>query len=373
MDDTKTKILILVSGMSPQIITETLYALCVQSIPAWIPDEIHLITTGHGRDNAVLQLLEDKRRFHQFLQDYNITKPILFDESTIHLIKDNQKNELADLRTPEDNEAAADTITSVIRGFARNSQAELHVSLAGGRKTMGFYAGYALSLFGRPQDCLSHILVSEHYESNSEFYYPTPYRKEITHRDGRSLDARQAKVWLARIPFVRLRGGLPESLLTGNHGFSETVELARRATERVTMRFWPSEKSYQVNDVPGKLSTTHTALLLWVVLHLREKGEPVRPLSDGYKELGKEYGVSFISLAHSYGVSLSTQTESLLKKGMDKGFIETNVSRLNLSLKKNLGHDLAERCKLASRRYGKLSGYGLPEDLDIEIMEGDEL
>jgi hypothetical protein len=78
----------------------------------------------------VLQLLEDKRRFYQFLQDYNITKPIQFDESTIHLIKDNQMNELADLRTPEDNEAAADTISAVIRGFARNSHNELHVSLA---------------------------------------------------------------------------------------------------------------------------------------------------------------------------------------------------------------------------------------------------
>ncbi|MDP2286261.1 MAG: CRISPR-associated ring nuclease Csm6 [Pseudohongiella sp.] len=371
MDDSRTKILILVSGMSPQIITETLYALCVQSNPEWIPDEVHLITTGHGRDNAVLQLLEDKKRFHQFLQDYNIVKPIRFDESTIHLIKDNQMNDLPDLRTPEDNEAAADTISAVIRKFARNADTELHVSLAGGRKTMGFYAGYALSLFGRPQDCLSHVLVSEHYESNSEFYYPTPYRKEITHRDGRSLDARQAQVWLARIPFVRLRSGLPESLLNGNHGFSETVELARRATERVIMRFWPCERRYEVNDVPGKLSTTHAALLLWIVVHLREKGEPVRPLSDGYKELGQEYGESFINIAQRYGVSLSTQTEALMRKGMDKGFIETNVSRLNLSMKKNLGPDLAERCKLASRRLGKLSGYGVPEDLDIEIMEGD--
>jgi CRISPR-associated protein (TIGR02584 family) len=35
------------------------------------------------------------------------------------------------------------------------------MSIAGGRKTMGFYAGYALSLYGRAQDRMSHVLVEE--------------------------------------------------------------------------------------------------------------------------------------------------------------------------------------------------------------------
>ncbi len=371
MKDRRKRILVLVSGMSPQIITETLYALCVQKKPVWIPDEVHLITTGQGRDNAVLQLLEDKRRFHQFLHDYKISIAIRFDESTIHLIKDTQGHELTDLRTPQDNEAAADTISSVIRSFTQEVDTELHVSLAGGRKTMGFYAGYALSLFGRSQDCLSHVLVSEHYESNSEFYYPTPYRKEITNRDGRSLDACQAEVWLAQIPFVRLRSGLPQSLLQGNHGFSETVELARRATERVNLRLWPSEGRYVVNGVPGKLSPGHSALLLWAVVNSKETGEPIRPLVDGDAELSREYARAFFSIANRFSVSLNTRTENVLEKGMDKNFIETNASRLNTSLSKNLGAELAERCKLASRSYGVITGYGLPVDLDIEIMEGD--
>lgn len=39
---------------------------------------------------------------------------------------------------------------------------------------MGFALGYAMSLFGRPQDCLSHVLVSDPYERVPDFYYPTP-------------------------------------------------------------------------------------------------------------------------------------------------------------------------------------------------------
>lgn len=45
-------------------------------------------------------------------------------------------------------------------------------NLAGGRKSMGFYIGYALSLFGRGQDRMSHILVEEAFETHPEFFYP---------------------------------------------------------------------------------------------------------------------------------------------------------------------------------------------------------
>ncbi|MBF4102237.1 hypothetical protein INT80_01850 [Gallibacterium anatis] len=45
----------------------------------------------------------------------------------------------------------------------------MHVSIAGGRKTMGFFAGYALSLYGRAQDSLSHVLVSAEYEAIQNF------------------------------------------------------------------------------------------------------------------------------------------------------------------------------------------------------------
>lgn len=37
---------------------------------------------------------------------------------------------------------------------------------------MGFFVGYALSLFGRAQDRLSHVLVSDPFESLTDFYYP---------------------------------------------------------------------------------------------------------------------------------------------------------------------------------------------------------
>ena len=51
---------------------------------------------------------------------------------------------------------------------------------------MGFYLGYALSLYSRAQDRLSHVLVNSPFESHSEFFYPTPESRVIHRRpDGR--------------------------------------------------------------------------------------------------------------------------------------------------------------------------------------------
>lgn len=52
-------ILITVSGMSPAIITETVWALSRET-PAVIPDEVIVITTVPGRDGIERQLLSPR-------------------------------------------------------------------------------------------------------------------------------------------------------------------------------------------------------------------------------------------------------------------------------------------------------------------------
>lgn len=356
------KILLAVSGMSPQIITETLYALVRDK--GWVPDEIRLITTEQGRQNAVLQLLQGDGHFHQLLKDYPVQQHIAFNEEGITVITDAQGQRLADLRTPEDNQAAADTICSEIRRLTDDPATELHVSLAGGRKTMGFYAGYALSLFGRPQDCLSHVLVSEHYESNPGFFYPTPVTRVIHGRDGRALDAAKARVWLAEIPFVRLRNRLPEALLKGTHSFSETVKLAREATEAVNMVLYPEIGSYSVNGRSGSLNPLHMCLLLWVVSRTIAGKAPIEPVVEGEMRPADEY----LAIAEQYWLKLTAKTEeTLLREGITQRWLEQNVSRLNHTLAQTLGAELAERCKLASRIIEGRRAYALPQDIQLSI------
>lgn len=239
------RILLAVTGLSPQVVTETLYALAVEKEPAFVPTEIHLITTQEGAERARLSLLSgDPGWFHRLCADYGL-RGVRFDATRIHVLEDPRGRPLGDIRTPADNESAADFITEQVRRLTADEESVLHVSIAGGRKTMGYYLGYALSLYGRPRDRLSHVLVSPRYESHPHFFYPTPYSRVIhtPPPDSRPIDTRDARVTLAEIPFVRLRDGLERDLLEGRAGFSTVVAEAQRALPPQALELDPAGRT----------------------------------------------------------------------------------------------------------------------------------
>jgi CRISPR-associated protein (TIGR02584 family) len=198
------RVLFAVSGLSPQIITETIYALAISSNEEsrFVPTEIQVLTTTEGARRIRLALLsEQPGGFAGLRRDYKLP-PIKFDESSLHIITDSSGTALQDIRTESDNQLVADAITEKIRAITSDDACALHVSMAGGHKTMCNYAGYALSLFGRKQDRLSHLLVSTPFESSYEFFYPTPYPHVISIQGDKELaDASSAQVGLSEIPF----------------------------------------------------------------------------------------------------------------------------------------------------------------------------
>lgn len=205
------RILLAVSGMSPQIVSETLYALTQQE-PPFIPTEIRVITTTTGKQKICKGLFEEGY-FAKLCAEYALP-PIEFTPDHIEVIQDGAGVELNDIKTITQNEAAANHICKFVETYTEDSDSAVHVSIAGGRKSMGFLMGYAISLFGRPQDRLSHVLVTEQFESLPDFYYPPKEKTLLTDRAGNQHDASQAEVVLADIPFVRLSSGLPANLIS---------------------------------------------------------------------------------------------------------------------------------------------------------------
>ena len=103
----KKKILVAVTGMSPQIITETLFALYRQK--SWIPNEVWVLTTSIGKRQIFDNLLGKHGFFHRLCEEYALPD-IRFDEDTVQVITDKSNVPLADIRTPEENDWAADQI-----------------------------------------------------------------------------------------------------------------------------------------------------------------------------------------------------------------------------------------------------------------------
>jgi CRISPR-associated protein (TIGR02584 family) len=225
----KRHILLCVAGLTPQIILETLYALTQERQQP--VDEIRVITTIAGRNRLKEVLLDPETgRLAQFCRDYGIDRHrIKFDETTITLLRKPDGTMLEDIRTVEENEFAGDQICDIVRELTKDPDTLIHASAAGGRKTMSIYLTAAMQMFGRAQDALSHVLVSEPFEMNQEFFYIPPSPRILKARDGLEISTAEARIYLADIPFVRLRGARDEwsEVKEQPRSYSEIVERAQ--------------------------------------------------------------------------------------------------------------------------------------------------
>ncbi len=355
--DFRRRVLLAVTGLSPQVVTETLYALAQENNGSELPTEVHLITTASGRERAELALLsDDPGWFHRMCSDLKLPE-IHFTAENIHCIEDKAGSPLTDIRTVDDNERLADLIVEKVRMFTSDADTALHASIAGGRKTMGFYLGYALSLYGRPQDRLSHVLVSQPFESSWNFFYPTPYSQVIEIRDGALADTKNAEVMLAEIPFVSLRHGLPEKLLKGGCSYSDTVEAARKALTPPQLIIDLQGRRIQAGDTIVELPPKQLAFYS-VFARRAKQGEPPVPAppKDVPDEQWAQWFLNEYDAIRCNPADDKDGTRNALKKGMDGQYFSTAKSELHTRLKAAL--ELAAAPYLIThdgRRYRKFS------------------
>jgi CRISPR-associated protein (TIGR02584 family) len=333
------RIMLAAAGKTPQVVTETLYALGVGQTPAFVPTEVHVVTTAEGAARARLTLLGNEPGwFRRLCADYGL-EGIRFDAECIHVLRGAEGEALEDIRTEEDNRAAADAITELVRRLTEDPEAALHVSIAGGRKTMGFYLGYALSLYGREQDRLSHVLAPAPFESHPEFYYPTRESRVIytAGPDSRPLDTAAARVALAEIPFVRLRHGLPERLLRGQSSFVEAVEAAQRRLGPVAVVIDLKRRRIAAGGVQVKLPPAELAFYSWLARRKKLGLGTVECPSEGAPEAeeAEEFLKEYRAILGEMGAD--ERTSKALAKGMEKGYFLERRSKVNGRLKAALG------------------------------------
>ena len=335
--DYTRRVLLAVCGLSPQIVTETIYALAADEHAPFIPTEVHLITTAEGARRAELSLLSDDLGwFHKLCADYSLPG-ITFNRHHIHVMRDVQERAMDDIRSPQDNRDAANFITAQVRQFSADPHCALHVSIAGGRKTMGFYLGYALSLYGRAQDRLSHVLVSDPFESSWDFFYPTPYSRVLQTKDGKLADTAMAQVTLAEIPFVSLRHGLPVALLAGHASFNETVAAASAALAPPQLTIDMAAKRILAGDKVIDLPPAELALLAVFARHALQNGAALPAPAKGAPDA--DWGHRYLREYRAITGSLADiqATEHALRKGMDGEYFSQRKSKLDKRLKTALG------------------------------------
>jgi len=214
-------ILICVSGLTPQIVTETLFCLAVkQKTPV---DEIYVLTTKRGREvilgkdtHPSTPKTSLKTEIENLCKKYKIKKPI-FEENDKHIIVAKEESvELSDIRTDKDNILFPNKVCEFVRNKSSDPDTTLYCSITGGRKSMSVHIANALSIFAREQDKLLHVLTKEEHEFKG--FYP------MNKKEAEDLE-------LSEIPFVRLRSILSADVKSSellNLNFDEIVQHTQR-------------------------------------------------------------------------------------------------------------------------------------------------
>ena len=221
-------------GMSPAVLTETVWALAHEE-PATVVDEVVAITTAQGR-NAIREQLLDSGVWQDLCktlakEGVPVAGKMAFGSSdSIRVIGDGSRD-FADISSIAENEAAGDFILRVLRSYTGEADTTVIASIAGGRKTMSALMLACMCLVGREQDRVCHVLVNPPYDSfalQPRFMFPLKGKTHRLPHDSGVYATKDAVIQLADIPFVRLLQfhGVQSRL---NGGYRAVVAKTQRA------------------------------------------------------------------------------------------------------------------------------------------------
>lgn len=367
-------VLFLVTGKTTQVITETVWALACDpnNQEQWVPDEVHVLSTQDGLDQIRLRLFQNNI-FSQFKDEYPQLKHILFDETCLTVFRNDEGEPLVDLKTPEENEYAANMICQKIRTFTGDDDITLHVSIAGGRKTMGFYAGYALSLYGRAQDRMSHVLVEDKFEKASNFFYPSVNENDFAEDYAKQFIGRtkDAKIWLANIPFVRMKDAIKDKHQLKQDSFTQVVQKINESFNDVKLIIDLPNRTVQVNDkfIINDLPPREFAMLSWFAVRKKENKEGIIAPKDNMtsSKISQQELKKISALTADY-LQYYAELKNDPDISVDKKFFEGVKSLLKSSLETAFGLELAAKIAIVQENRGKPFYLNLNPDC-IEIID----
>ena len=186
--DFKHRVLIVLLGTSPAVLTETLYALVkATGGKQFIPTKVVVITTTEGREllNDTLLITRGARYgapigraghrvtwLQRLCEDLGIAS-ITVGKDDIVVPQGPDCEEINDAHSEDELNAMADAIVDALWQYTRRVNTAVHLSLSGGRKSMSHLAGQAMTALARPFDRLIHVIVKPAWleQPDVKFFY----------------------------------------------------------------------------------------------------------------------------------------------------------------------------------------------------------
>lgn len=280
--DFRRRVLLCSVGLSPQVASETVWALGCAG--AWRPTELWLLTTSAGTAPVEsLLLARGTGALDGLAADWDAPWAAALARSARVVTVETPTG---DLDTAAAFAHFADEAAAVVRELCADPAAAVHVSLAGGRKSASAALALAIALYGRDQDRLSHVLVEEEFAANPAFFYPPPRPTPLLGRDGRLRDAASVSVSLVDLPFPRLRRFAP----AGSYDFATAVRETQAAIERHLLRVDLGERRITWQERPLPMPPAIAAWLAWLADDLVKRGQGVPRVGADLANYLEAYG-----------------------------------------------------------------------------------
>ncbi len=246
----KERTLVILVGLSPAVVTETVYALASDPTDPFIPTQLLIVTTRRGKAGVEQTLLpgaHGEGALEALVRDYKNLglRAALLKSTRVLVALDHDGNELDD----DAHEALSldrmgDLILATVVESANRPDSRLILGVSGGRKSMSYLAGLAMTLVARPQDRLVHVLLNDPRLERVDppYFYPPKQPIRYVHTPP---GIGKAPVWLtaencdfgvtlAEIPLLRLGALMPTELRKAHidpQRMPRLSELVRRAQE----------------------------------------------------------------------------------------------------------------------------------------------
>jgi CRISPR-associated protein (TIGR02584 family) len=381
LTNSQKHVLVAVLGQTPQVITETLYALMIRNKPRVPLSEIYILTTSTGADIAWRILGGEQGQIARLCNEYGIDpNPIHFDRSHIITICREDQTTLDDIRTSSDTTLLASQMLGLVRQLTKDENSTLYCSIAGGRKTMSASLMLALSLYGRKQDRLTHVLISEEFETNPNFFFPPKRAASIAvgrGSDMKVVSTKDVNIELADIPFVRVRSLLGDRFNDLETNLPELmkivdvqIRLKEETVEKLVIDLEKREATFgeQVIPVSGK---EFALLAYYADTKANQCTEPLRPVCSDCRacfqtavEIDRR---RFANLYNRVKTKTATAKEFKEDESLASAVLMSNHTKLNRKLQA-----ISPLLKIISRRLYTNTRYGLGLEKNLIQIHGVE-
>ncbi len=333
--------LVIVTGLSPQIITVALYALLRAGELNYRTLCLHIITTEEGLKCFNNSFKRKAQPLQDFCNDYPNTPNIICHDHQINVYQD-QHTEQDDLLQD------ADQLCAYLEKLTHSPAERLLLCLSGGRRSQSVMASHIFSLLSRPNDLLFHVTVPQHLQSRDDFLYPKPDQRELLDPD----------ITFLRLPILKMRDSLPESRGRLTLPYKQLVNHAQKLQSEPKIRIDNNPIKIYCSDTLIPFSKRDIAFYLWFIHHLHDGKSSLAPNNTNAAE---DY-LRYCQKVYPNDDPRLDAVVQALKNGMTKEYFLQRRSALNLVLKKHLGPSLSRFYKIQSHGKNNDKSYSLHID-----------